>query len=101
MKEMFDGRGNVIRDGDRVKCCLGMESSRVPHTSIFVGNLLAGEVLGFSGCYVNVLAVETEGVWEPGISFYLKPEQVVVVDDDAKGFDLDSFNQMLGIGGRQ
>ena len=104
MKGTFDGHGNVIRVGDQVKCCPGREGSRVPYTDrFFAGDLILGEVewWPYPSGYVWVRGVETQGNWQPGDGFCLESEQVVVVKNgDVIGeFDLDSFNQMLGIGG--
>lgn len=104
MKEIFDGRGCVIQKGDMVECCPGQEKSPIPGIRggrFSAGNLILGEVVSvienvISG-YVSVLGIQTQGNWEQGEAFWLYPEQVVIVEN--KEFDLDSFNQMLGIGG--
>ena len=108
MKEIFDGRGCAIQKGDMVECCHGQEKSPIPGIRgdrFSAGNLILGEVLSVlvSGIseYVFVLGVQTQGDWEQGESFWLHPEQVIIVEnsDAVKEFDLNSFNQMLGIGG--
>lgn len=114
MREVFDARGRAIHKGDMVECCPGQEKSPIPGIRgdrFSAGNLILGEVVSvienvISG-YVFVLGVQTQGDWEQGETFWLRPEQVVIVEngdavekgDAVKEFDLDSFNQMLGIGG--
>lgn len=100
MKEMFDGLGNIIREGDIVECCPGREESTVPYTDhLFAGDLIAGEVRGFTQGYVKVLGMRTRGNWVSGTSLFLTTDQVVSMDysNFVDGFNLNAFNQMLGI----
>lgn len=48
-----------------------------------------------------MLSVQTNGVWQHGVGYYLSADQIVIAEgaDYFTEFDLDSFNQMLGIGG--
>ena len=109
MREVFDARGRAIHKGDMVECFPDQENSLIPgiRSGFFAGDLILGEVVDVISKFVSVLGIQTHGNWEQGETFWLYPEQVVIVEngdavekgDAVKEFDLDSFNQMLGIGG--
>lgn len=40
MKGTFDGHGNLIHEGDIVKCRPGYEETLIPYTERYVGTLL-------------------------------------------------------------
>lgn len=101
MKGTFDCHGNLIHEGDIVKCSPGYEETLIPYTERYAGDLIIGEVIKCSQEFVYVLGVQTKGGWQHGVGYYLSANQVAIAEgtDYFTGFDLDSFNQMLGIGG--
>ena len=60
MKGTFDCHGNLIHEGDIVKCSPGYEETLIPYTERYAGDLIIGEVIKCSQEFVYVLGVQTK-----------------------------------------